>query len=42
MLLCLAMTTCLLLPLQWGGTTYPWSDPKVYALFPVFGVLLVA
>jgi hypothetical protein len=40
--LALAMTTALLLPLQWGGTTKAWTDPSVYALFPVFGVLLAA
>lgn len=34
------MVTALLLPLQWGGVTKPWSDPAVYALFPVFAVLL--
>jgi hypothetical protein len=41
-ILCVGMTTCLLLPLQQGGNTKPWSDPSVYALFPVFFVLLVA
>jgi hypothetical protein len=41
-ILCVGMTTCLLLPLQEGGNTKPWSDPTVYALFPVFGVLLAA
>lgn len=34
------MVTSLLLPLQWGGVTKPWTDPAVYALFPVFAVLL--
>jgi hypothetical protein len=40
--LSVAMTTALLLPLQWGGTTKPWSSPQVYALFPVFAVLVAA
>jgi hypothetical protein len=40
--LCIGMTTTLLVPLQQGGTTKAWSDPAVYALFPVFGVLLAA
>ncbi|KAI7974928.1 hypothetical protein EIK77_001681 [Talaromyces pinophilus] len=33
---------CLLIALQWGGTTYPWSDGRIIALFTVFGVLLLA
>jgi hypothetical protein len=41
-ILCLGMTSTLLLPLQEGGVTKPWSDPSVYALFPVFGVLFIA
>ncbi|PVF94121.1 ABC transporter [Serendipita vermifera] len=38
--LSVAMITCLLLPLQWGGVTRPWNDKAVIALFCVFGVLL--
>ena len=32
----------LLIALQWGGTTYPWSDGRIVALLVVFGVLFVA
>lgn len=33
---------CLLLALQWGGSTYAWSDGRIIALFTCFGVLLIA
>ncbi|KAJ5217392.1 major facilitator superfamily domain-containing protein [Penicillium chermesinum] len=33
---------CLLLALQWGGTTYSWKDGRIIALFVVFGVLFLA
>lgn len=32
--------TCLLLALQWGGQTSPWSSGRVIGLFAGFGVLL--
>ena len=32
---------CLLLALEWGGTTYAWSDGKIIALLTVFTTLLV-
>jgi MFS family permease len=32
---------CVLLALQWGGTTYAWSNPRIIALFVLFGVLAV-
>ncbi|ETS81320.1 hypothetical protein PFICI_06322 [Pestalotiopsis fici W106-1] len=33
---------CLLIALQWGGSTYPWTNGRVIALFVVFGFLAVA
>lgn len=33
---------CLLLALQWGGTIYPWSNPRVIVLFILFGILSIA
>ncbi|RAL10221.1 MDR family MFS transporter [Aspergillus homomorphus CBS 101889] len=32
----------LLLGLQWGGTTYAWSNSRIIGLFCVFGVLLLS
>lgn len=32
---------CLLIALQWGGSTYPWSNGRVIALFVVFGVCII-
>jgi MFS family permease len=34
-------TVCLLLAMQWGGTTYPWNDRRIIALFVLSGVLLI-
>ncbi|KAJ5974583.1 hypothetical protein N7481_011793 [Penicillium waksmanii] len=33
---------CFLLALQWGGTTYSWSNGRIIALFVVAGVLFIA
>ncbi len=32
---------CLLLALQWGGTTYPWHNSKVWGCLLGFGLLIV-
>ena len=37
----LAGVVCLLIALQWGGSTYPWSSGRVVALLVVFGVCLL-
>jgi hypothetical protein len=31
---------CLLLALQWGGTTYPWSDSKVWGCLVGFALII--
>ena len=33
---------CLLLALQWGGSTYAWDDGRIIALLILFGVLIIA
>ncbi|MCJ1399120.1 hypothetical protein MMC11_002322 [Xylographa trunciseda] len=33
---------CLLLALQWGGSTYAWNDSRIIALFILFGLLSIA
>jgi MFS family permease len=33
---------CVLLALQWGGTTYAWSNPRIIVLFVLFGLLIIA
>ena len=31
---------CLLLALQWGGSTYPWKDSKVWGCILGFGLII--
>jgi Major Facilitator Superfamily len=40
-LLFLPSIICLLLALQWGGTTYAWNNVRIIVLFVLFGVLLI-
>ncbi|KAJ5197645.1 MFS toxin efflux pump [Penicillium cf. viridicatum] len=38
----LPSVVCLLLALQWGGITYPWSDPRVIVLLVLCGGFAIA
>ena len=40
-ILLLGTVISLLLALEWGGTTYPWSSGKVVAPLVVFAVLFI-
>ncbi|KAI9285992.1 major facilitator superfamily-domain-containing protein [Umbelopsis sp. AD052] len=40
LVLLLAWVIILLLPLSWGGSTYPWNSPIIIVLFCLFAVLL--
>lgn len=39
-LLFAATMACLVLPLQWGGSTFPWNSTRVIVLFVLFAVFL--
>ncbi len=41
-LLVVPAISCLLMALQWGGTTYGWNDPRIIVMFILFGVLFSA
>ena len=40
--LLVAAFVCLLIALQWGGTTYEWSNSKVWGCLLGFGLLILA
>jgi hypothetical protein len=40
--LLIAAFICLTLALQWGGTTYAWSNPRVWSCLLGFGLLISA
>lgn len=35
-----AALVALFIALQWGGSRYPWSNPKIYGSVVTFGVLI--
>lgn len=37
-----ASVICLLLALQWGGSSYPWNDGRIVALFVISGALAIS
>ncbi|KAJ3495303.1 hypothetical protein NLG97_g3490 [Lecanicillium saksenae] len=41
LLLFVPTVTCLLLAMEWGGSTYAWSNPRIIALFVLFGILAI-
>ena len=41
LLIFIPTVTCLLLAMEWGGSTYPWNNGRIIALFVVFGVLAI-
>jgi hypothetical protein len=38
----IASIICLLLALQWGGSTFSWSDGREIALLTLFGLLIIS
>ncbi|TVY88550.1 Efflux pump, partial [Lachnellula willkommii] len=40
-LLLICSIVCLLLALQWGGTTYPWKNSKVWGCILGFGLMII-
>lgn len=38
----IASVVCLLLALQWGGTTYAWDNARIIVLFIVFALCMIA
>ncbi|RDW85813.1 hypothetical protein BP5796_04138 [Coleophoma crateriformis] len=40
-ILLICAIVCLLLALQWGGSTYPWSNSKVWGCLLGFGLLII-
>jgi MFS family permease len=41
-LLVVPAIACFLMALQWGGAKYGWKDPRIIAMFVLFGVLFSA